>query len=222
MVEYVRPHQHAKKFVGNQVGVFMVLGLVQRTPTPIWHCECFCGRKVLLPTAAIKKMRSCGCERKPRRNIHHGMSKTRTYRIWTAMRQRCLNEKSDAWQWYGGRGIRVCDRWSVFQYFLEDMGECPPGLSLERINNDGDYEPGNCRWASHVEQMANVSTNRLLTANGETLHLGEWARRLGTPSFNIVNRLQRGWSIEEAVLLPTRGRIKRSARKEEIKRLVGQ
>ncbi len=87
--------------------------------------------------------------------IKHNMSRTSTYKIWASMKQRCLNPNSGPYRWYGGRGITVCERWLKFENFLADMGERPPGLSLERIDNNGNYGPGNCCWTTPKEQAAN-------------------------------------------------------------------
>src|SRR5262252_5541228 len=98
-----------------------------------------------------------------------------TYRTWTRIRARCSNPKTAGFAYYGGRGIRVCSRWDLFENFLADMGERPwPRASIERIDVDGDYTPSNCRWATPLEQGANKRNNAKLTFNGETLHIAEW------------------------------------------------
>ena len=134
----------------------------------------------------------------------HGRGKSTdpTYRIWQKIKERCHGEKGHPR--YSGRGIKMCDRWrNDFAAFLADMGERPsPKHSIERTDNDGDYEPGNCKWATQREQMANVSYNRNITVGGETLHLTEWARRLGISASTVFYRLQRGWTEEEAVTTP--------------------
>jgi hypothetical protein len=126
----------------------------------IWRCRCDCGNEVSVPAKQLKyKQRSCGCIT----TRTHGRSRdagsknlSPTYAIWAQVIQRCTNPKSSAWKWYGARGITVCDRWRYsFSAFLEDMGERPEGLSIDRIDNDGNYEPGNCRWATKSQQNAN-------------------------------------------------------------------
>jgi hypothetical protein len=130
------------------------------------------------------------------------MYRTSTYSIWIGMRQRCTNPNAPHYGCYGGRGIKVCERWQLYENFLSDMGERPTGLSIDRVNNDGDYEPSNCRWATKQEQVENTRSNRTLTLNGETLTLSAWARRLGWPPVTIHNRLLRGWSVEDALTKP--------------------
>jgi len=121
------------------------------------------------------------------------------------MRKRC----SGASEWrtnYFDRGITVCERWMKFENFLADMGECPNGLTLDRINNDEGYEPGNCRWASIVEQCNNKRTNRIITVDGVSLTVTEWSRRTGISNSAISQRLRLGWSERDAVLSPLRRR----------------
>lgn len=125
----------------------------------------------------------------------HGMTGTPTYNAWVAMRQRCSNRNAKRADRYVGRGIRVCDRWAVFTNFLADMGVRPDGLSLERKNNDGDYEPGNCVWATALEQSNNRSYNRLITRDGRTQTLSQWCRELGLSRAGAKYRLKVHGSI---------------------------
>ena len=116
-----------------------------------------------------------------------------TYTIWCLMLARCYNENVKEYRYYGGRGIIVCESWRRFENFLKDMGERPKDKCLERIDNDGDYEPSNCRWASRLEQARNKSNSRLITLNGETHCVGEWSEILRIPTQTIHNRIARDW-----------------------------
>ena len=122
------------------------------------------------------------------------------------MRRRCLNPNVKSYPDYGGRGITVCDRWAKFINFWNDMGPCPEGLELDRKDNDGNYEPGNCRWVPRSVQAKNKRNNRLLTAHGQTKTLAEWARELNMTHGAIHYRLRTGWSVERALSLPKTAR----------------
>jgi hypothetical protein len=127
------------------------------------------------------------------------------YRVWAGMKVRCVNPNGQDWLLYGGRGIRVCERWSgSFAAFFEDMGPRPTSRhSIDRIDSDGHYEPANCRWATAKEQANNWKTrNRRITYNGETLTVPQWAERLGLTRESLRDRLDSGWSIERAVTTP--------------------
>ena len=125
---------------------------------------------------------------------------SREYIIWGLMRQRCRNPKATGYHRYGGRGIKVCERWDSFENFWADMGPRPsPRHTIERSDNDGNYEPGNCRWATYADQSRNKRNNRNLTLNGETLCLNDWANKTGLTSRAIGRRLSLGWSIESAL-----------------------
>ena len=127
---------------------------------------------------------------------------TRAYRIWMGMRSRCNNPNNHAYHNYGGRGIAVCPEWESFKQFLEDMGDPPPGCSLDRRDNSLGYSKANCRWATWREQGQNKRTNRLLTFKGETLCLNEWARRTGTKRLTLRWRVEQGWSPERILTTP--------------------
>jgi hypothetical protein len=127
-----------------------------------------------------------------------------TYISWQGMRSRCRNSAREKFSRYGGRGIEICDRWNDFANFLADMGERPAGTSLDRIDNDGNYEPGNCRWATPAEQRNNNSQLRLITHDGETKCLSHWCAIYGVKYETTIARLKRGMSFEAAITTPVR------------------
>lgn len=136
----------------------------------------------------------------------HHQSSMAEHRIWRGMILRCRDPSATGYHRYGGRGIRVCDRWLEFNNFFADMGSRPPGRSLDRVNNDGDYEPGNCRWATNSQQANNRSDTRYIEAFGERLTAAAWASRYGIAAPLIRSRLRYDWSPEEAVSLPVHQR----------------
>lgn len=174
-----------------------------------WLCQCDCGRTCVVDALSLKQSntRSCGCLHRKRSSsstrTFHGLTKTRAYQQWKAMRRRCQNENSSSFPRYGGRGIKVHPRWDDYLPFLEDMGPCPPKHTIERINNDGDYEPGNCRWATRYEQARNRSDN-VRVASGRIV--ADEARLNGIKPSIVYNRVnQYGWPLEEAVKTPSLG-----------------
>ena len=127
------------------------------------------------------------------------------YAAWCRMKRRCYDEKNNRFKYYGGRGIKVCDRWKdSFINFIADMGARPDGCSLGRKNNDEDYSPANCRWETSMQQANNRSSNIQLTGLGQTHNLSEWAIKLNIPETRIACRLKRGWSVQKALFTPSK------------------
>jgi hypothetical protein len=165
--------------------------------------RCDCGKKVLtrIEDLLTNHRKSCGCKNSCRTH-GEGYIKTSEYAIWCSMRQRCSNNKNHAWKSYGGRGITVCDRWkSSYENFLLDMGRRPPGHSLDRINNDGNYEPANCRWATRRQQATNTRWNRYIEWRGQRKALCEWADILKMNPTTLRCRLE-NWPLEKAMATP--------------------
>jgi len=183
-----------------------------------WVCECDCGNECLRRPRELLTgdSRSCGCSRTESfsRTWREKMAsrppvkrkKTPEYQVWTSAKGRCSRKNGKYWNRYGGRGIAMCDKWRrSFGAFLADMGRRPsPQHSLDRINNDGNYEPGNCRWATRREQMQNRSDNSRVTIGGETLVVTEWTRRLGIYEHlaAVYRRIHHGWDPVKALKTP--------------------
>lgn len=157
------PHNFIE-MTGRRFGRLVVVGFARKRECDgflLWQCRCDCGREIEVAGKQLRRgqTQSCGClmvERTKQANTTHGMKGTRAYRIWTGMLTRVRNPHSKDYQRYAGRGITVCDRWLVFENFLSDMGQPPSDFhSIDRENNDGNYEPGNCRWATAKEQANN-------------------------------------------------------------------
>ncbi|MBT6048755.1 MAG: hypothetical protein HOG49_18290 [Candidatus Scalindua sp.] len=138
----------------------------------------------------------------PYTNLSHGHSKkgevSSTYNSWRSMKRRCNCLTGKNWRNYGSRGITYCARWDKFANFLADMGEKPEGFSLERENNDGDYEPNNCSWISLAQQANNKRTNGYITHNNIRKTVAEWSRVLGINVRTLRSRINKGWAIDKA------------------------
>ncbi len=140
----------------------------------------------------------------------HGMSFTKLYSIWRSMKQRCLNKKDKQYHLYGARGISISDKWKTFDGFYRDVGAQPPGMSIDRIDNNGNYELGNVRWVSMKVQQNNKRNNILLNAFGKTQNITQWAEEFGLTHKIISKRIQLGWEIEKAVSSPVMKQFSRS------------
>ena len=165
-----------------------------------WLCLCDCGTQKNIPATDMVqgKINSCGCEHAERignANITHGKSKSRTYKLWMAMRNRCDRINQD----YSCRGIVYDERWKSFENFLEDMGEAPEGLSLDRIDCNGNYHKANCRWATRVEQANNTRANVFIEWDGKRQTRSQWEKELGMRPTTLRSRIKAGWPMERAM-----------------------
>lgn len=145
----------------------------------------------------------------PKSTSTHGKSGTKEYKLWLNIKTRCNNPNTPYWDKYGGRGIKVCPKWDLsFEAFLADMGKIPPGLTLDRIDVNGDYEPENCRWATAKQQGRNKRDNRIVNFQGESMTLADAIDRSDflCPPNTIISRLSRGWSLERALSQPIQQR----------------
>lgn len=179
----------------------------KHTPTPIvkshngqtyyWTPENIYGDPKL---ALIRKIRA-----KQERKVDPKTS-TKEYGIWAGIKTRCNNPSDNRFPRYGGRGIKLCERWQTFENFLADMGKRPSNHSIERIDNDGDYSPENCRWATASEQQRNQRRTTFVTSGGITRSAKDWAEFTGIPVHTIIYRIKSGWSHEETLSTPTQDR----------------
>lgn len=194
---------------GRVFGNLAVIGLAgkAKSGSMIWSCRCACGNPEIRQVWSSSLIRgltvSCGCVRKERvrqASTKDGMSTHPLRNIWYRMWERCTDSSSPDYPDYGARGIRVCERWEVFANFVADMPSRPEGTSIDRIDNDKGYKPGNCRWATPKEQARNKRTNRQVTLNGVTKPLAQWVEELGLNYTTTVSRLNRGLPAEVALV----------------------
>lgn len=168
-----------------------------------WLCQCDCGNQTIVDGEHLRTghTTSCGC----RKNIRHGGTYAPEYASWCDMKSRCNNPNNVSFDNYGGRGISVCERWDKYQNFISDMGNRPTlKHTLDRIDNDGNYEPSNCRWATRKEQQRNRRTNHIIEFNGESKNITDWSNDLGIKLTTLIGRLDRGWSIEKTLTTPVK------------------
>lgn len=179
-----------------------------------WVCTCKCGQRTLTPTKQLCRgqTKSCGCwgvEATKRSNTKHGYKWTKTYRIWSGMKTRCLNQHSKDFFRYGGRGIAICRKWMNFEGFLEDMGECPCGMTINRKNNNKSYCKNNCEWSTPKQQARNRRSNKFITVDGKTLTCIEWDEIKGYFPGTTAKRVRKGMSCRDAVYTPINTNLSR-------------
>ena len=190
--------------------VFGRLTVVSESPRTnehdrLWRCVCSCGKAVTVRGGNLKNghTSSCGCfmrERASRIRRTHGRSNSPEWLSWYGAKQRCYSKNNPAYPRYGGRGIAMCERWREdFSAFYSDMGPRPAGCSLDRIDNDGPYSPENCRWATSRVQSRNTRRNIIATVGGDAMVVTDAARLVGLKRQTVLRRLERGYSLEEAL-----------------------
>jgi hypothetical protein len=206
-----------QNLTGGRYGQWLVLfyaGVSRTGPSSMWQCRCNCGVERIVGGSELTcdRSKSCGCRTGVARVVRvpsrpsktHGMFGTPEYGSWTSMIQRCCNPKAKGYHNYGGRGIRICAEWRAsFQAFFAHVGRRPsPDHSIDRIDNEGHYEPGNVKWATDREQNSHRRDSRVIVFQGTSLTLIEWSRRLGMDDGTIASRLRRGWTVEDALTKP--------------------
>lgn len=173
----------------------------------LWSCQCSCGKSCIISSDNLRSgnTKSCGCIRNERigtLNKSHGLSQHPLHRTWSHIKDRCNNPNDKKYDSYGGRGIKMCDEWNDFQRFYDWSMEngWEQGLTIDRINVNGNYEPDNCRWVTMKVQQNNRRDNKYITFNGKTQTMQQWCDELGIPHSTLWNRLNvLGWSLEKAL-----------------------
>lgn len=184
--------------VGERFGKLVVIRFSHKVGKMVyWLCRCDCGSEKAIRSGHLVSGRTVSCNCAKRTPKSHGKTYDRIYTVYQRMMSRCYCKKNIGWKNYGGRGIKVCERWHKFENFLEDMGEpTHPKLTIERIDVDGNYEPSNCRWATYAEQARNKTNNHLLRFQGVTKCLSDWAQLKGIPVSTLANRL---WLVNRKI-----------------------
>ena len=200
---------------GHLTAIEMV-GVDSKSRLAMWRCKCDCGNEKVIKGKHLRcgEIKSCGCIRKTETaaklretSTTHGMTNTRLYGIWCGIKSRCYNSHRKKHKEYGGRGITICDEWrDSFEAFRDWAlaNGYQDNLTIDRINNNGPYCPENCRWVSMKEQQNNRRNNRMLTIGDETKTMQQWADKMGIKSRTIQQRLNRGWSVEKAIMTETK------------------
>ncbi len=195
---------------GSRFGKLLVIGIspFRENGAIAWECKCDCGKLITTRGSRLKegRVKSCGClvSEKAKESITkykstHGQSRTRTYSSWQNMKNRCRSPNTTDFDDYGGRGIDYCERWGVFENFYGDMGDRPIGTTLDRVDVNGNYEPGNCRWADNETQSNNKRESVVYDYHGEKLTLQQICKRVGKARSTVAYRLKKNMSIEEAL-----------------------
>lgn len=205
-----KPKIDISEYLGRHNNRLTVIGLSERHPGDKHYyleCKCDCGNITRVMPYQFKSgsVKSCGCLLKISPNRKDGRSSSDLYGIWFQMIGRCENPNHIKYSDYGGRGISVCSEWHDFWNFVkwsDSVGGRPNGFSIDRIDVNGNYEPSNCRWANSKTQSLNKRSNRIITFNGKSKPLHEWALSLGISDQSLAKRIDKGWDLESALTLP--------------------
>lgn len=194
--------------IGQRFGRLAVLARAEnsRTGHTRWLCRCDCGEPTVIRTDTLRSSvsTSCGCLRKEIYTTHGDAKRNKIakeYSAWHHMKDRCLNPTDKAYAYYGGRGIRVCTRWlNSYENFLADMGRCPEGMnSIDRIENDGNYEPGNCKWTTTIQQARNMRSNVWVSFCGTRMIKEDWLQKLNVCRSSWNRQIKKGLTNEQAL-----------------------
>lgn len=196
---------HFEDLSGKRYGKLLVISREEsKNKNTRWKCLCDCGKISIVAASQLKRgtTKSCGCLKFESRNSTHGLSKTRLHSIWSGMKERCYRKNSPAYKWYGERGITIYQEWlddfmNFYNWAMDNGYE--DGLSIDRINVNGNYEPSNCRWIPLEEQALNTRTTKFLTYKGETKTVSEWCEITGIKKTTMLNRIRLGFTPEECI-----------------------
>lgn len=213
MTQFITLSKRAINISGDRFGRLVAIGPVGRSPKSgiQWLCRCDCGKTTIVVSPSLRtgRTKSCGCIQKEfpsRGNTTHGMSRQPLYQVWYSIIRRCTNPDDKRYPYYGGRGITICEEWrhgfKAFHDYVSQLPHCgEKGYSLDRIN--AGYSPGNVRFSTSKEQSRNKRNNRMITHDGLTMCLTDWATRIQVPYGTLYDRLYvQGWDAERALTTP--------------------
>lgn len=209
-----KPTFNPADYIGRKQNMLTAVGVVDKKPTDKrWKlkCLCDCGNYTEIYPDQFNRgvVKSCGCLRRRGTRTVDNRSKHPLYNIWNQMMGRCYRKSDKHYDRYGGRGIKVCDEWHDFWNFVkwsDSIGGRPAGMEIDRIDNDGDYCPENCRWATRKQQLRNRSNNVYIEYNGKRQTIAEWSEETGISWQALSHRYNRGWSVERMLTTPSQNK----------------
>lgn len=198
-----------------KVGYLTVLEKVEKPKHLVrdgtyWKCKCVCGKEIIKNHSVLARrdIKSCGCKNDYKHPTTHNMSNTKLYNVWKSMRGRCYRKSDKRYKYYGGKGVTICDEWrenfmGFYEWSIRNGYKENQGLSIDRIEVNGNYEPKNCRWVTAKEQANNTTTNKIIEYKGVKLTLSQWCDKLNLSYPTTIARLSvYGWSVEDAFGIP--------------------